>query len=200
METRDAFAFRPFDMIPDAAFDPMGQPMPPARLAAMQRLDAGGRARIAGLQGQLWGENARSPARVEYLAAPRLIALAERAWAPDPAWASATAMQDDWNEFANRLGQRELARLDRPPLAYGYRLPPPGAVCVDGCAHLNVALPGLALHYTVDGSEPMRTSLRYRAPVALPQGALFKAATFDTRGRKSRTVTLDPERHGQGEP
>ena len=199
VETRDTFAFCPFDMLGGAPKDPMGRAVPPARVAAMQRLDAGGRLRIAGIQGQLWGENARSPARIEYLAAPRLIALAERAWAPDPGWGAlvgaerAAAIGADWNEFANRLGQRELARLDRAPLAYGYRLPPPGAIVEAGRAHANVALPGLALHYTVDGSEPGTDAPRYRAPVPLAAGAVFKVASFDTRGRKSRTVTLVPE-------
>jgi len=195
VETRDGFVFRPFDMLAGPAVDPMGQPLPPARVAALQRLDAQGRLRIAGLQGQLWSENAHSPARVEYLAMPRMIALAERAWSPDPGWTTDAALEADWNEFANRLGQRELPGLDRAPLAYGYRLPPPGAVFEDGVAQANVALPGLALHYTVDGSEPERDSPRYRAPVALAPGVVFKVATFDTRGRKSPTVTLEP--HGQ---
>jgi hexosaminidase len=62
-----------------------------------------------------------------------------------------------------------------------------------GAVHANVALPGLALHYTVDGSEPGPYSPRYLEPVPVAAGAIFKIATFDTRGRKSRTVTLDLE-------
>src|SRR5439155_5134315 len=84
VETRSAFAFSPLDMKAGAAIDPLGWPVAPESLAGMARLDADARVRIAGLQGQLWGENARSRERIEYLAAPRLIALAERAWAPDP--------------------------------------------------------------------------------------------------------------------
>jgi hexosaminidase len=178
----------------------MGGLVAPGALAAMARLDSGGAARIAGIQGQLWGENARSRERIEYLAAPRLIALAERAWSPDPGWDAiadpgqrAARIDSDWNEFANRLGQRELARLDAV-LAYGYRLPPPGAVASGDAFHANVALPGLALHYTVDGSEPGPHSPRYGGPVPVsPDVVVFNIATFDTRGRKSRTVTLDPE-------
>jgi hexosaminidase len=170
----------------------------------MARLTAAGRGRIVGLQGQLWGENARSRDRIEYLAAPRLVALAERAWAPDPLWckiadadARRAAMDADWNEFANRLGQRELARLDRAPLAYGYRLPPPGAVAIGRTVHANVALPGLALHYTLDGGEPDAASPRYTGPVeAGPEVAVFKVATFDTRGRKSATVVIALDSHG----
>ena len=206
VETRDAFAFCPLDMLAGAACDPMGRALPPARLAAMARLDPAGRGRIAGLQGQLWGENARSRARIEYLAAPRMIALAERAWAPDPCWCSiedgaarAAAIEADWNEFANRLGQRELARLDRAPLAWGYRLPPPGVQREGRTLRVNVALPGLALHYTLDGSEPVAASPRVKGEVeAGPRDLAFKVATFDTRGRKSRTVTIDLEEHGQG--
>ena len=158
-------------------------------LAAMTRLDAAGAARIAGLQGQLFGENARTPERLEYLAAPRLIALAERAWSADPRWQDEAAVARAWVEFANRLGQRVLPQLDAT-LAYGYRLPPPGVARIDGAIHANVALPGLALHYTVDGSAPTQASPRYTGPVAANG---LQIATFDARGRKSRTVYFDQQ-------
>lgn len=201
VETRHAFAFCPLEMIAGAAHDPMGRAVAPARLAAMTRLSSEGRRRILGLQGQLWGENARSRARIEYLAAPRMVALAERAWAPDPGWcgitdpaARAQAIEADWNAFANRLGQRELPRLDRAPLAYGYRLPPPGVLCEGRTVRANVALPGLALHYTLDGSAPTLASPRYTGPVqAPPAAASCSVASFDTRGRSSRVVTIDLE-------
>jgi hexosaminidase len=204
VETRHAFVFCPLDMIASAASDPMGREVPPARLAAMARLSAEGRTRVKGLQGQLWGENARTRARIEYLAAPRMVALAERAWAPDPGWCGvddpatrAARIEADWNEFANRLGQRELPRLDRAPLAYGYRLPPPGVLCAGRTLHANVSLPGLALHYTLDGSEPTAASPRYTGKVeAGAQDRVFKVATFDTRGRASRLVTIELEQHG----
>ena len=37
-------------------------------------------ARFAGIQGQAWSEVMRSDAQFEYMAYPRLLALAERAW------------------------------------------------------------------------------------------------------------------------
>jgi hexosaminidase len=130
-----------------------------------------------------------------------MVALAERAWAPDPGWCGIEGLEEraarieaDWNEFANRLGQRELPRLDRAPLAYGYRLPPPGVLREGRTLHANVALPGLALHYTLDGSEPTASSPCYAMPVhAAPQDRVFKVASFDTRGRSSRIVTIDLE-------
>lgn len=183
VDTRDVYDLVPLDAGVNGGTTAMGVPVSPALLAAMTPLDAAGAARIAGLQGQLWGENARTPARVEYMAAPRLIALAERAWSSDAV--------RDWTDFANRLGQRVLPQLDAT-LAYGYRLPPPGVALIDGAIHANVALPGLALHYTVDGSAPTPASPRYAAPIA-PVPAGLSIAAFDTRGRQSRTVYLDQQ-------
>ncbi|CAN7590436.1 family 20 glycosylhydrolase [Massilia sp. LjRoot122] len=194
--TRNAFGFCPLDIGAMAGTDPMGRT--PA--ATLQPLDAGARGRIAGLQGQLWGENARSRARLEYLALPRLIGLAERAWTPDPGWQDIEDLHEraavalrDWNEFANRLGQRELPRLDRARRPWDYRLPPPGAIVRDGVLHANVALPGLAVHYTLDGLEPTSRSPRYAGPVAVDDAREVKLASVDTRGRASRIVTLTLE-------
>ncbi|WP_288379873.1 family 20 glycosylhydrolase [uncultured Massilia sp.] len=197
---RKAFDFCPLDVGAMPDLDPMGRLLDGGILQALQPLDGAGRGRVKGLQGQLWGENARSRARLEYLALPRLIALAERAWAADPGWqdvadpqARAALALRDWNEFANRLGQRELPRLDRAPRPWNYRLPPPGAVVQGGLLWANVALPGLAVHYTVDGSDPSVDSPRLAAPAPLHGARVVKLATFDTRGRAGRIVTLNVE-------
>jgi len=192
---RQAFAFCPLDQGAVPAFDPMGRRVPDALLGRLEKLDGG---RIAGLQGQLWGENAHSRARIEYMVAPRLLALAERAWSPDPGWRLVAdprereaRIEADWNEFVNRLGQRELPRLDRAPLAWAYRLPPPGVQLQDGRVHANLALPGLALRYTFDGNAPDAASARYAGPLSIPPDArTLSIASFDTRGRSSRVTTI----------
>jgi len=193
VDTREPFGLTPLDAPLLPAHDAMGRTPGAGEVAALAPLDADGRQRIAGLQGQLWGENASSRERVEYLTMPRLIGLAERAWSQDPAWTQPGELARDWNEFANRLGQRELPRLDRLPEPWRYRLPPPGAVVCDGMLHANLDLPGLALHYTLDGSEPGAHSPRYTVPVALAGSRAVKLASVDTRGRASRIVTLNLE-------
>ena len=132
---------------------------------------------------------------MEYLAFPKLLALAERAWAPQPAWARvATASErrprreEAWNRFANTLGRRELPRLDSLAGGFAYRLPPPGAVIEEGRLRANVRFPGLAIRYTTDGSEPTVDSALWEEPVAVSGEVRLKS--FDTRGRGSLTTVL----------
>jgi len=156
------------------------------------RLTPAGINHILGIQGELWSENLRDSRSVEYMAFPRMIALAERAWAKSPNWATiestterAAACDTNWNEFANRLGQRELPRLDSLCGGVEYRLPPPGAKVRDGSVIANVDFPGLKIRYTVDGSEPGESSKLYDGPISA--SGKVKLRSFDTRGRGSRT-------------
>ncbi|GLH71503.1 beta-N-acetylhexosaminidase [Geothrix limicola] len=80
------------------AYDPM-----PAGLDAAQQ------AHVLGAQGQLWTEYMATPAKVEFMAWPRLSALAEVVWSP-----KATR---DFTDFQKRL-KTHLKRLDA--LAVGY--------------------------------------------------------------------------------
>ena len=207
VDTRKPWELMPFELFKSARENRLGHPIDPRTYAGRVRLTAAGRRNVLGLQGQLWGENAKGPARVEYLAFPKLLSLAERAWAAPPAWAAAEDPAERerleaaaWNEFANRLGQRELPRLDRLLGGVGYRLPLPGAVIEDGRLHANVAFPGLEIRYTTDGSEPTAASPLYRGPVTVAPGATVRLKTFDTRGRGSRTSVVSPGvsggRHG----
>ncbi len=64
---------------------------------------------VLGTQGQLWSEYIPSPAQTEYMAFPRLCALAEVAWTP--------AAQKDYDAFLRRL-RAHLARLDALQVNY----------------------------------------------------------------------------------
>jgi hexosaminidase len=192
---RAPFEFIPLDVFKNAAHTNMGHPIDEKTHSNRTRLTPTGTNHILGIQGQLWGENVRSPKSLEYMAFPRVIALAERAWAGSPSWAQipdpiarSVGMQRDWNQFANRLGQRELPRLDFLSGGVLYRLPPPGAVVRDGRVSANVAFPGIAIRYTNDGTEPDLTASPYQEPI--PLSSKIKLRSFDTRGRSSRTVNV----------
>ena len=192
---RAPFEFVPLDLYKNAEQTSMGKPVREEDYADRTRLTSAGADHILGIQGQLWGENLRSSQALEYMAFPRIIALAERAWASSPEWAEIAdrsarklKLEHDWNQFANRLGQRELPRLDFLADGVRYRLPPPGAVVRDGRVSANVAFPGLAIRYTTDGSEPDQSAVLFQQPV--PQSSQIKLRSFDSRGRGSRTVNV----------
>lgn len=193
--TRAPFALAPLDVFKNAGKNCLGQAVDEASFASRARLTAEGQRHILGIQGQLWAENLRTARDLDYMAFPRLVALAERAWARSPVWADVADAAErqrqidrDWNQFANRLGQRELPRLDFLQGGVDYRLPPPGAVVRDGLLHANSELPGLVIRYTTNGSEPTADDTIFQAP--LPLEAEIRLRTFDTRGRGSRTVTI----------
>jgi hexosaminidase len=199
---RAPFEFVPLDVLKNVVRDGMGRSIAPDAFAHRQQLSEQGAQHILGIQGQLWAENLRSSGMLEYMAFPRLIALAERAWSKSPAWAQiddaaqrSRQMNDDWNQFANRLGQYELPRLDYLAGGVHYRLPPPGAVFQNGSVYANVELPGLTIRYTTDGSDPHPTSSVYQAPIS--RARTVKLRTFDSRDRGSRTVGVENPADGE---
>lgn len=148
-----------------------------------------------GIQGLLWAETVTTPERMEYMILPKLLGMAERAWAPDPDWAiekdtvkSEALYQQAWSRFANVLGKRELPRLDRYSDGYQYRLPPAGAVVQNGEVTANVQLPGLTIRYTTDGTDPTFRSRIYREPIS--ETGTVKLRVFDSTGRGGKVVSV----------
>ena len=84
------------------------------------------------MQAHLWTETVRDGERLNYMAFPRLLAFAERAWHKGkfefnylPSEKRKQMEGSDWVDFANTLGYKELWRLDNKGVKY--RIPPPGA-------------------------------------------------------------------------
>ncbi|WP_145586363.1 beta-N-acetylhexosaminidase [Yersinia rochesterensis] len=122
---------------------------------------------VQGISGQSWNETVRTDEQMEYMIFPRVLPLAERAWHRAP-WeqdyqagreykggethrVDTKALNSDWQRFANIMGQRELAKLDKAGVAY--RLPVPGARVVAGELEANISLPGLIIEYSTDGGK-----------------------------------------------
>jgi hexosaminidase len=190
------FKFIPFDYFKNSEIDINGNRVNRSFFTNKQRLTDYGKDNIPGLQGLLWAETLRSPQMMEYLLLPKLLGLAERAWAPDPAWAtekdsarSVELYNDAWSQFVNVLGKRELPRLDHLSGGFQYRIPTAGAVIRDGKVEVNSQFPGLVIRYTTDGKEPSMTSAPYTKP--LTERALLKIRLFDSKGRGGRTIQVD---------
>src|SRR5207248_10899 len=77
VDLRKPFDFIPFDYYRNVRVDP-------SVFVGKDPLTDYGRAHIVGIQGNLWSETLGGDGRLEYMMLPKLFALAERAWAPDP--------------------------------------------------------------------------------------------------------------------
>ncbi|MEZ2339059.1 family 20 glycosylhydrolase [Mucilaginibacter sp. RCC_168] len=183
------YSFIPFDYFKNADVDKNGNPINRSLFIGKQRLTDYGKGNIVGLQGALWAETVKSTERMDYMIFPRLLALAERAWAPDPQWATETdpvkAKQEyetAWSGFLNVLGKRELPRLSYYEGGYNYRIPKPGISLQDGKYLSNIDYPGLTIRYTTNGKDPDDKSKPYTGPVNY-NGGVIKFRAFDVKGR-----------------
>jgi hexosaminidase len=195
VDLRKPFEFIPFDYYRNVRLDRHGQPVDPAVFAGKDRLTEYGRSHVVGIQGNLWSETLNAAGELDYKLVPKLLGLAERAWAPEPDWARETdearseaLFREAWSAFVNLVGKRELPRLDRESPAWAYRIPKPGLAVVDGQVRASLEIPGFVLRYTTDGSEPTRKSPELRGGIAAAGDV--RVAAFDTNGRKGATARI----------
>ncbi|XP_078383598.1 beta-hexosaminidase-like isoform X2 [Oculina patagonica] len=156
-DTRKAFGFMPEHLYDSIEKDGDGRPIADycsevGGCVPPQKLD-----NIVGLAGAIWSETIRTPAQFQSMIFPRLLAVAERSWHQD-AWENSRnklnrnrMKEASWTKFANTLGYKELARLDK--LGIAYHIPVPGARMINGVLVTNVAFPGLTVECSIDGGR-----------------------------------------------
>lgn len=133
------------------------------------------RRRVLGLQGNVWVEHIRTEARVDHMAFPRALAVAERSWSKE---------KHEWPDFARRVAAQlplhaKLGVQASDALqAVEFAVEP-----VAGEARVRVALSTQAglgeIRYTIDGSAPGPNSTRYAGQaldLALP--VTLRATSF----------------------
>ena len=187
IELDTVYDFIPFDYLKDAG---------DATRLGKDGLTDYGKSHVKGLEATLFTETVRDAARIDYMVMPRLMAVAERAWAPDPAWAleadpvKAKALhRAAWSGFVNALGQRVLPRLDLDGSKVDYRIAPPGLVIDNGRVLANHVLPGMTMRYTSDGSAPTAASRVVSGPIA--ERGLIQVAAFDRNGRRGLVASVE---------
>ncbi|HEY2649920.1 MAG TPA: family 20 glycosylhydrolase [Puia sp.] len=183
------FSFIPFDYFKNSNVDKDGLPLNRNFFLGKQRLTDYGKSNIAGLQSAVWGENIKTPERLEYMLLPNLLGFAERAWAKDPEWAitadtgrSNLLYAEAWSLFVNVVGKRALPMLDYYMGGYHYRVPKPGLILAESVWKANIQFPGMPLRYTMDGKKPDTKSILYKDPFPAT-GKPLQCRAFDTRGR-----------------
>ncbi|MEC5147109.1 family 20 glycosylhydrolase [Chitinophaga sp. 212800010-3] len=190
------FYFIPFDYYKNSKVDGRGNPVTQDMFVGKDRLTGFGASNIPGIQGLLWSETVTSSDRMEYMMLPKLLGLAERAWAQDPAWATekdpakaASMYAQAWSVFSNVMGKREMPRLDYYKSGFNWRIPTAGAQADNGELQANIQMPGLVIRYTTNGEEPTIKSPVYTTPVKAG-GKVVKLKVFSPKGRSSRTTTV----------
>ncbi len=131
------------------------------------------RKHILGVQANLWTEYMKTFSQVEYMLLPRLAALSEVNWSNAP---------KDYDGFLVRL-ERFVKQYDEKGYNYGRHIfNVNGQVVRDSVnSTMNMslsALSGADIRYTIDGSEPTRSSAQYVSPVAIDHSMTFKAVAF----------------------
>ena len=196
IDTKNAWAFAPFNMFNTTFMRSMGDALEWDRPnTPWQKLKPEAQKNIKGLEAQLWSETIKGREMIEYYMLPKLIGFSESAWSPERKWEKEPnrkkrmeQIDEGWNQFANTIAQKEFPKLAHTNGGYNYRVPPAGAVIQNGEIIANVALPGIKIYYTTDGTEPTMESPVYSTPI--PATANVKFKTFDASGKPGRTITV----------
>lgn len=119
---------------------------------------------ILGNQGNLWSEQLQNIRNVEYMAWPRLMAIAEVAWTPK--------IKKDWNRFAEKV-ESHFVLLDTLNIKYARSLYDPIVTTTlntkgELFAHMEGEISGLTFYYTIDESMPDKYSPLFNGPILLP--------------------------------
>jgi len=145
------------------------EPVPPV-------LNAEESGHILGAQGNVWTEYIPTPEHAEYMALPRMTALAEVAW---------TEQQNkSWPGFQHRL-QQHFQRLDMMEVNYcegSYRVnivPLYNYQSGTYNVQMESEIPGAEIRYTLDGSVPEKSSPKYSELVELNSATTITAVIYN---------------------
>ena len=191
-DTEKSYATEPLDIFHGAPKNTNGDLLSESYLSKRERLNREGRKNFLGIQAQLWSETVRNPTNVEYLTYPKILGFAERAWSPVGSWIEEVdeqkikeAYEEEWNVFANTIGQKLLPMYDNIGDGLQYRIPEPGITFVNDQLHANTAFPGLKIFYQIGLDEQI---LEYDGPISISEEQAIKIWSQSSTGRKGRSA------------
>jgi len=141
---------------------------------------------ILGGQGNVWTEFITTPEQVEYMALPRMSALAEVLWTP--------VEKQNWPDFRKRL-KKQFERFEFMKVNYSkgsFLIDIKPEKDADGSLTITLESEQLLpeqLHYTLDGTDPTKQSPVYKKPLHINSTTTIKAAFIDDRGKPIRLVS-----------
>lgn len=195
--TRATDAYKVFQFTPDYPkenarlwIDRMGNPM---NVAQKRYPNINTIGQVEGIQAHLWSEVVRHDELAHYMYFPRLISVAENAWATKQ-WQSDIPEQTtqewlaninkDWVEYSATMTTKVLPRLASQNI--NFRVPPPGAKMINGKWHLNHLYAGMQLQYqNITGEWSL-----YTEPLAIKTEKLSVRAIVPNTQRVSKSIRL----------
>ncbi len=150
-----------------------------------QELNSEEQKHILGAQGNVWTEFIPTVSQAQYMALPRMIALAEVDWSPKA--------KRNFSEFRIRLNPH-LKKLDYLKINYSRgsfkadinTLPDHKTGMVKFI--LSSEQPGIPIYYTLNGNEPNMKSAVYTDPFEVSGNAVIKAGLFVNGELKEKVI------------
>ena len=135
---------------------------------------------ILGNQGNLWSEQLQNIRNVEYMAWPRLMAIAEVAWSPKTS--------KDWSRFTNKV-ESHFAILDSLQIKYAKSLYDPIVTTTlntkgELYAQVEGEIDGLDFYYTIDESMPDQYSQQCKGPILIPEDVTILRVISYRKGKQ----------------
>ncbi len=143
---------------------------------------------ILGVQGNLWTEWISTPGHAEYMALPRMIAIAEVGWSPK--------VFRNWDDFRRRM-DRQYAWLASAGYNFSrgsFRAEVTTRFDKKKGASLLVLTSeqkDIPIHYTLNGDDVTASSPVYTSPVELRKNSVIRAGLFE-EGRLKEKITEMP--------
>ena len=144
---------------------------------------------VKGVQGNIWCEWIPTRERMHYMAAPRMLAIAELGWNAND--------RKDWTDFQIRMAD-QFSRLN--VMDVQYRIPD-----LEGFMKNNVFIgekkveitcldPTASIHYTTDGTTPTLDSPKYDGNLVLTESTDLTLRVFRPTGKRSDIVKAHYEK------
>lgn len=153
---------------------------------------------IIGVQSQIWSETIRNEGILDYMFMPNIIVFSQKAWSHENSWMDISnndskreKIENEWNKFANNIGQRVLPMVDNIFGGLAYDLPKPGGIVANDTLYANTVFPGLNIKYTLDGSNPEFSSETFTSPIKMNEGDIINLRLFDNTGRGGNSIIVE---------
>ncbi len=162
------------------------------------KLDEDKKDNIIGVQSQIWSETIRNEGILDYMFMPNIIVFSQKAWSHENSWMDISnndskreKIENEWNKFANNIGQRVLPMVDNTFGGLAYDLPKPGGIVANDTLYANTVFPGLNIKYTLDGSNPEFSSETFTSPIKINEGDIINLRLFDNTGRGGNSIIVE---------